>query len=199
MNRALLPPLLLSVVFAVVALAEMSGREAPLRVAAPHFDSRRAPPPIRVTDTARDGQTILARPLFTANRRPSSVKGASPVGGPPPRLSAIMVSASGRSVVFDDGGKSLLARVGGRAGPYMIMSISDDRVTVLSPEGQRTLKPVPAPSDATSTGTQTADASAPATSGLSILQQLQRGQVPHYAIPPPPSIQSLIARMRNQH
>ena len=197
MNRALLPPLLLSAVFAVAALAELGGAAPQLTVPAPHFASHRAPAPMRATNGERDGQTILARPLFSASRRPAAAKDTSTVGAAPPRLSAILVSADGRSVVFDDGGKPLLAHVGSRAGPYVVTSIEDTRVMVLSPEGPRALKPVPAPSDATA-GQQTAQAEP--NSGLSILQQLQRGQAPHYAVPPPPSIQALIARMRNpQH
>ena len=195
MNRALLPPLLLSAVFGVVALAELGGAEAKLTLPAPHFTPHQAPPPMRATNGDRDAQAILARPLFSASRRPAVDKDASAVGAAPPRLSAILVSADGRSVVFDDDGKPLLAHVGSRAGPYVVTSIENDRVMVLSPEGPRALRPVPAPSDEAA-GQQTAQAQPNA--GLSILQQLQRGQTPHYAVPPPPSIQALIARMRNQ-
>ena len=105
-----------------------------------------------------------------------------------------MIGGGVRRVVFDDGGKSVVAREGGHAGPYIVVSISADRVGVLSGAGPQTLRPTPIPSE-------DADNAAPAApeGGLSLLQQLQRGQVPHYAVPPPSTIQNLIARMRAQH
>ncbi len=195
MNRALLPPLLLGAALLAVALAELASSGPPPAIVA----SRIAPHPAsalpaRIADSG-DGDTILARPLFSADRRPAAEKHAQVAANAVPRLSAILMSAASRRVVFDDGGKPLVAGEGGRAGPYTIMSIAADRVVVISPDGSRTLRPTPIPSDDADQGSKPAE---PA-SGLSLLQQLQRGQVPHYAVPPPPTIQSLIARMRAQH
>jgi hypothetical protein len=198
MNRALLPPALLSAAFLCAAITEMLATPVAVHVAPPRIArASAAVAPVRAADTGHEGETILARPLFTANRRPAAAKTGTVATKTPPRLSAILISSSGKAVLFDDGGKPLIVHEGGRAGPYVVMSISADRIGVMSPEGQRTLRPTPIPSD--QSGDNPATGSTEPAQGLSLLQQLQRGQVPHYAVPPPPTIQNLIARMRAQH
>ena len=195
MIRALLAPCLLSAALAAMAIMEVIAASPEAQVSVPHLSVRAVTPAgPQALDTERLGSLILARPLFSSSRRPAAA--SSEVGSvhTPPRLSAIMVGNGTKRVVFDDGGRVLVAREGGHAGPYTVVSIAADRVGVVSASGLQTLRPTPIPND-------TSDAAQQATTpdgGLSILQQLQRGQVPHYAVPSAPSIQSLIARMRAQ-
>ena len=195
MNRALMIPGLLSSLLAVVAVAEMSANAPASHVPVPHFGTHPVAPTVtRALDTERLGDIILARPLFSSSRRPAQAPQAADAAHSAPRLSAIMIGGGLKRVVFDDDGHALVAREGGHAGPYTIVSIAADRVYVVGTSGSQTLRPVPIPADSTAPE----DTSNSNPSGLSLLQQLQRGQVPHYAVPPPPSIQTLIQRMRAQ-
>jgi hypothetical protein len=197
MDRALLPPLMVTFVLAILAVAEMAGGPQPVNVSTPTASVRPTIlPPARGLDASHDAEKILARPLFTMDRRPANETSGAVASTTPPRLSAIMLSGDDRRVMFDDGGKPLLVRVGGRAGPYVVQSIAPDRILVLAGDGLHTLRPTPIPTGAASESD--GDRTIAPNSGLSLLQQLQRGQAPHYAVPPPPTIQSLIARMRAQ-
>lgn len=90
-------------------------------------------------------QTALARPLFSPTRRPAAGPAAAAPGAPAslPRVTAILVSPSGKSVIFaaGDGGKPVVAGEGGRVGAYQVQSIEAGRVTVLGPSGPQVLGP----------------------------------------------------------
>lgn len=107
------------------------------------------PAPALRTDAARPAdqaatwaQTALARPLFSPTRRPAA---AAAPGAPAglPRVTAILVSPSGKSVIFaaGDGGKPVVAGEGSRVGAYQVQSIEVGRVTVLGPGGPQVLGP----------------------------------------------------------
>jgi hypothetical protein len=89
---------------------------------------------------------ILARPLFSPDRRPAA--GARSVSGLP-RLAGIVVTGSRKVAIFaaPPGGKPVVADEGGRLGVYDVKTISEDGVTVVGPEGAMVLRPIfdPAP------------------------------------------------------
>ena len=85
---------------------------------------------------------ILARPLFSPNRRPDAVasNGTAKVLA---RLAGVMVSPAGKSAIFasPSGGKPVVVGEGGRIGEYAISSIEVGAVTVTGPTGERVLHP----------------------------------------------------------
>lgn len=88
--------------------------------------------------------SILARPLFSPDRRPpaggSVVAGAGLAGLP--RLSGVMVGPFGRSAIFaPDGGKPLIVAEGGRIAAWTVQTIRANTVEVVGPDGRRTLEP----------------------------------------------------------
>jgi hypothetical protein len=90
---------------------------------------------------------ILARPLFSPDRRPAA-SGARSVSGLP-RLAGIVVTGSRKVAIFaaPSGGKPVVADEGGRLGAYDVKAINADGVTVVGPEGAMVLRPIfdPAP------------------------------------------------------
>ncbi|MBV8576664.1 MAG: hypothetical protein JOZ58_16730 [Acetobacteraceae bacterium] len=86
--------------------------------------------------------TILARPLFSPNRRPAA-SGARSVSGLP-RLAGIVVTGSRRTAIFaaPPGGKLVVADEGTRIGAYDVKGISEAGVTVVGPEGTTVLRPM---------------------------------------------------------
>lgn len=89
--------------------------------------------------------TILARPLFSPTRRPppAAAAAAAPGIAELPRLTAVLVTPSGKSVIFAaaNGGKPIVAAEGSRIGPYVVQRIEAGRITMLGPEGSRVLQP----------------------------------------------------------
>jgi general secretion pathway protein N len=85
---------------------------------------------------------ILARPLFRADRRPLAAMPAASVNATPPRLTAIVITAAGRSAIFvnADGSASVLA-VGGSSGAYVVQAITPDSARLSGPDGVVTLHP----------------------------------------------------------
>lgn len=87
------------------------------------------------------GATTLARPLFSASRRPSAVA-STQTGFTLPRLSAIIVSGAVRRAIFAaPGQKPVTVGEGGEIGPYRITAIAPYNVRLLGPEGNVTLRP----------------------------------------------------------
>jgi hypothetical protein len=88
--------------------------------------------------------TILARPLFSPDRRPpaeaSTGSGERLLGLP--RLSGVLVGPFGRSAIFaSDGGKALVVGEGGRVADWTVRVIEAGSVDVIGPDGARTLRP----------------------------------------------------------
>jgi hypothetical protein len=105
--------------------------------------------PVAADDPRALLQTILARPLFNPNRRPSET-GARGL----PRLTGIVVTGRERLALFASAPPthSLVATVGTHVGPYEVKEIADTGVTISGPDGTTTLhpafdlnRPVPAP------------------------------------------------------
>jgi len=88
--------------------------------------------------------TILARPLFSPDRRPATV--ATAVDGSRlvglPRLTGIMVGPFGRSAIFATGdAKPLVVQEGARVASYTVKSIESMQVRLLGPDGEQVLHP----------------------------------------------------------
>jgi hypothetical protein len=103
----------------------------------------RTPQP--TTNRTRDWvATVLARPLFSPDRRPAadaaSVAGSSLPGLP--RLAGILVGPFGRSAIFAaDGSKPIVVQEGGRVGAYTVRSIEMTQVRIVGPDGAQVLNP----------------------------------------------------------
>ena len=97
-------------------------------------------------------QAILSRPLFAPNRRAPVGIAAGGVSTGLPRLAGIMISNSGRSVIFAaaDGGKPNVVAEGAEVSGFRVQSIENGQVTVVGPDGSRVLRPSfdPAPRQA---------------------------------------------------
>jgi hypothetical protein len=84
-------------------------------------------------------QTILARPLFNPDRRPSGVAGGN---AGLPRLSAILIGRGMACAIFAaDGQKPLVVQPGGLVDGDRVRSISADQVVLLTAAGLVTLRP----------------------------------------------------------
>jgi len=92
--------------------------------------------------------SILRRPLFRAERRPTlpAVSGA-PQSPALPRLSGIVVTASARRAIFaaSEGGKPVVVAEGESFGLFRVARIGAQEVAVIGPGGARMLRPAPLP------------------------------------------------------
>jgi hypothetical protein len=88
--------------------------------------------------------TVLARPLFSPDRRPAAetaTVGGSSVPGLP-RLTGILVGPFGRQAIFaTNGRKPIVVEEGARIDAYTVKSIDVAQVRLLGPEGVRVLNP----------------------------------------------------------
>ena len=88
--------------------------------------------------------TALARPLFSPDRRPSSVAATVATAGPSglPRLTGTLVGPSERSAIFAAAGRNpIVVHEGGRIDAYTVMSIEAGQVRLRGPDGMRILHP----------------------------------------------------------
>lgn len=145
-----LPPLALAVLLAAV-LAATAVVELCSPLPGPDFA-----PPIRITPaasaTAADvsaaaaawSAAILQRPLFRPDRRPLAPDAA--VAVPLPRLSAIVISATGGTAIFSgDDGTAVAVGVGGMIDGYHVAAITPGEVRLTGAEGSRIVHPQFAP------------------------------------------------------
>lgn len=119
-------------------LAYQPSHAVPIPVwAAPSSAEDASPSPPRVQEWTR---VVLARPLFSASRRPASVVVAGPQE---PRLAGIVVGPSGRRAIFAgaDGARGTIAGIGQQAGGWRVQAIDATSVQVIGPAGLRTLRP----------------------------------------------------------
>jgi len=89
--------------------------------------------------------TILARPLFSRDRRPLAAPGQSIAVAATgvPRLTGILISPLGKTAIFAavDGGKPIVVSEGSHLGRFVVQSIDVGQVTIIGPEGQDMLRP----------------------------------------------------------
>lgn len=103
------------------------------------------PPSTKAMSADHSGEwvaTILGRPLFSPDRRPSAT--ALTVAGLPglPRLSGIMFGPFGRSAIFAPAGaKPLVAQEGARIAGYTVKAIEATQVRLIGPSGNVVLYP----------------------------------------------------------
>jgi hypothetical protein len=88
--------------------------------------------------------TVLARPLFSPDRRPAadtaSVAGTALPGLP--RLTGILVGPFGRNAIFAaNGRRPIVVQEGARIDAYTVRSIEAAQVRIVGPEGMRVLYP----------------------------------------------------------
>lgn len=150
-HPALIAPALLAAALLVVVAAETLGGPRKLSLApAARLAAAGVTPAARLAaDRSADGATIDARPLFSASRRPAHVAGTAVSAAASLRLSAIFIGGTNRRCVFDADSHPLVAREGGHAGPYTILAIAADRVTVADGSGTHVLRPMALPASAT--------------------------------------------------
>lgn len=94
---------------------------------------------------------ILARPLFSPDRRPAAaaaVGSATAVSGLP-RLSGVLVGPFGRRAIFAaDGSKPMVVGEGGQVSDWTVRVIEAGAVRLMGPGGEQVLHPSFAQSDA---------------------------------------------------
>jgi hypothetical protein len=127
---------LLGVILAAELLAgpEMAG---PQRLA--RFPVARSGAPAYEPVVAHWAETALARPLFSADRRPEQDdKGTTGLA----RLTAIVIAGGTRRAIFAaDGQKPLIVPEGGEIGGYRLLHITGDSVQLGGTAGTLTLHP----------------------------------------------------------
>lgn len=106
--------------------------------------------------------TILARPLFSPDRRPvqvSTVDAGGRAVAPQalPRLAGVLIGPFGRNAIFAaEGSKPLVISEGGKIGAWTVQSIEVGSVKVKGPGGAMTLEPRFASSPVAATGSSPA-------------------------------------------
>jgi len=86
--------------------------------------------------------TVLARPLFSPNRRPPAEHREASGGAVGlPRLTGIMVGPFGRSAIFAGEPRPVVVPEGGRINGYIVTTIDATEVKVAGPEGLLTIHP----------------------------------------------------------
>lgn len=86
--------------------------------------------------------TVLARPLFSPDRRPATEAETNAGLSGLPRLTGILVGPFGRSAIFaNPGRKSIIVGEGGRISIYTVKSIEAAQIRLIGPEGAQVLRP----------------------------------------------------------
>ena len=89
--------------------------------------------------------TVLARPLFSADRRAAPAAGATKATVTTdefPRLTGVIVAPSGRGAIFaDSSGHPKIAHEGSTIGQFTVRAIAPGQVTLTSSEGDRVVRP----------------------------------------------------------
>ncbi len=90
-------------------------------------------------------QTVLARPLMSAGRRPANQPGGTSraLQNGLPRLAGTLAGGGANVAIFarDDGGHPVIVREGAALGPYRITAIVPNGVTLTGPDGVQTIHP----------------------------------------------------------
>ncbi len=139
-------PAVLAGALALTALIELVTPMAAPSVPSPARIVPPSVPPAADVAAAAAGwsATILQRPLFRPDRRPLAPDAAAAT--PLPRLSAIVITAAGRSAIFTgDDGKAVVVPVGGLIDGDRITAIGPGQVTIDGSDGTKILRPQFAP------------------------------------------------------
>lgn len=129
---------------------EVTDRDDPMLVVEQSTASVAAPPLLAVValhgpdDRPRRVERMLARPLFSQNRRPPADTPVPTASLPKlPRLTGVVVSPAGGFAIFAsiEGGKPIIARQGDPVGAAVIEAVAAGQVTLRGPEGILVLHP----------------------------------------------------------
>jgi len=138
---------LVSAALVAVIAFETTGTPVPPSAVAP-------PPPPLGLPVAADADVqalvpvILARPLFSPDRRPKAGPAAVGVTDDMPRLAGMLIDRSDRHAIFQPTGdaKPVIVAVGDQVGGYKVQEITAEAVTLAGPKGTLVLQPKPDPS-----------------------------------------------------
>jgi hypothetical protein len=130
---------------ALLALIAVEAVSTPIKPSA-------AAPPVPVNDlpaaTVEDVATlvpvILARPLFSPDRRPKAGPAASGAATDDmPRLAGILIDRAERHAIFQPSGdgKPVTVAEGDQVGGWQVQQITADAVTLTGPKGTQVLQP----------------------------------------------------------
>jgi hypothetical protein len=89
-------------------------------------------------------RTVLARPLFSQNRRPVASAGGSGATAIDslPRLAGVIVAPGGNRAIFAPAeSRPLVLAEGGHIGRYVVRAIAPGQVTLSDAEGQLVIRP----------------------------------------------------------
>ncbi len=127
--------LLLELYFAIEPPAVQVDRSAVIASQTPNLPPRSIPAPQPTLSSLRD--MMLSRPLFDPTRRPSPAPTeASTAPVEIPRLSGIMVTPAERIAVLSPAtGAPIIVNQHSRFGPFTVLAIASDRVTIKGPSG----------------------------------------------------------------
>jgi len=119
---------------------------ADARIAArPRAAIAAAPAEVMADHTGEWISAILARPVFSPDRRPVAEIASTPGVRSPqglPRLSGVLVGPFGRSAIFEvDGRRPLVVDEGGRIDTWTVGTIEADAVQISGLGGTRTVRP----------------------------------------------------------
>jgi general secretion pathway protein N len=103
--------------------AQPAGAQAGPRISSPALSGWRA--------------SVLARPLFDPSRRPpAAVSQAPAIPVEIPRLSGIMITSTEKMAVFSPAaGSPIIVAVKSQLGPFTVLAITGDSVTLNGPDG----------------------------------------------------------------
>jgi hypothetical protein len=91
------------------------------------------------------GATVLARPLFSPDRRlapPGAPAQVADIAEALPRLAAVIVGPHGGLAIFEDGsGRPRIAAEGDTVGHFKVGAIAPGQVSLIASEGERVLRP----------------------------------------------------------
>ncbi len=128
---AALAGLLLLELHLAIAPPAVNARRAFIASQTPHVQSRDLPPQAALSAWR---EMMLSRPIFDPTRRPPAAVATAPLQIP--RLSGIMVTPTEKIAVFSPtSGAPIVIDQHGRFGPFTVLAISDDSVTIQSPGG----------------------------------------------------------------
>lgn len=119
---------------------------APPRVAPAPAPRNTAASPAARADAGQAAETVLARPLFSTQRRPPRVaQGPKQVvtGGEMPRLAGIIIGQRERRAIFmPETGKPITLVEGSTLDDLRVVAIAPGSVTLEGPKGRTVLRPV---------------------------------------------------------
>jgi hypothetical protein len=134
----------LSALIAMELLAS-SGRDTDVAAITPAAQTADVAPPAETQSPADFAGTILARPLFRADRQPYVTNDQDLSTAPIdlPRLTGILLASDLKRAIFapDGSDKPIVVSEGENVGSWRVQEIAPDSVTMTGPDGTRRIRP----------------------------------------------------------